>query len=109
MTPLVAQEYFSGIKQEYFARQIGAAALCLLLSGCAFGRISVDGELVGFAAGPTARISICREGYENEAKQQSTLAGRECREIHGSPISTGFAEFLATIGTAVGAYFGLGL
>lgn len=83
--------------------------LLVLTTGCAFGRVSPDGELVGLAVGPAARIAVCRQGFEDAERQQSTLAGQECREIQGSPVSTGFAEFLATIGTALSAYFGLGL
>lgn len=81
-------------------------AIVLLLTGCAAGRVAGD-EVLGIAVGPSARLSVCREGYEDPERQMSVATGRECREIHGSPVSTGFADFLATVGAAAAAYFGL--
>jgi len=83
-----------------------ALLLVVLLPGCAVGRVG-EGEVVGLAVGPSARLSVCREGYADELRQMSTNLGRECLEIHGSPVSSGFADLLATVGTAAAAYFGL--
>lgn len=76
------------------------ALLAMLVSGCAVGRITPRGELVGFAVGH-AKLEYCEPGPVPDSKPT-------CRRLEGGSLSSGFADFLSTAVTAVGAYFGFG-
>lgn len=68
--------------------------LCVVLSGCAIGRVTPEGDLTGYAIGH-AKLMHCHDDV--------------CDTIQGGALSQNFVETLSTIGAALAAAFTAGV
>lgn len=86
-----------------------AAALMVLLAGCAAVRItpSPSGPVVTAIAIGTARVITCDDGTVTMGSADAALLG-SCVVVQGGALSPSFVDIVGTLGSALAAYFTAG-
>lgn len=87
-----------------------ALALAVLLSSCAAARItpSPTGPIVTAVAIGTSRVLACDDGTVTMGSADAAVLG-SCVVVQGGALSASVVDLVATLGSAVAAYFSAGV